>query len=233
MQRTVLWDQAFDGILAYIASVRPEMPERRFFGGANSNHQDIKTQIEYEIWSIFETAFQSLKTDARAEVCGEYKLARQAISMRNTEVAKTLNITAPVKDEDEAPNAPDFTDKTVDDRFAFSLIEDLMRDATQDFLETRQGLIDGMNAARRRDMGIESDSVKLQDSFKTAKNRKNILGTDLHREMALSVKETVNAYRRIHNDLQEQISKVSPYSTFKPHTDKMAKPPKPAGRIIL
>lgn len=241
MKRTPLWDQTFDGLLAYIAEVKPKPPARQLIHVGNKQADLLKTESELEIWELFENGLTALKMDAKSDSCGDLKSAANAASLRSSNIAKTLNISVLYGRHESQQDDQDKQKRTADDRSAFEDIQKLMQMMTGDLQQSRTLLIDALNKSRRRDLGVRSEH-SLQDIFQSAQKEDAgnplIVGTDLHREMAEKLKEMVNAYRRIHADITAQINKVSPYA---PKTDDitpqelsgMNAPKKPAARFII
>ncbi|GEM_PF-5123570 len=217
MQRTPLWDQTFDGILAYIQAERPEGQGLQIFHAQNNGSDLIKTQSEQEIWDMFSAAFTALKADPRSDLCGDLNIALRALSLRSTNLGKTLNMQPVFAEMSNATKEPE----TIDDRYAFSQIDKMMSEALRDFNHGKRDMIDAVNQTRRRDMGIETTSSALQTIFQKAKSVPEPVGTDIHREMAFKLKELVAAYRKVHGDIMIQIEKASPY-TLNHGRDKMA-----------
>ena len=213
MQRNEKWDHPFEILIEMAkAEMDKNKPPSILQTSEDMSDLALKHEAKYNVWSLMIDGLKTLKADARdTERCGDLTLARAKMSMRNSELAKTLSDLPP-----RYPRQADeflVKDREVNERLAHDLIKNMIEGGYGDLKESRDTMVDAINAARIRDQNMPEAGPQLQQVFmQVMRGREeeveNLLYGAVHRQMACMLREMTSAYKEVLDNMHDQIERM-------------------------
>ena len=172
----------------------------------------LRSEAAFAAWSLIEDGFKALKSDARDETkCGDLTLARARMSIRSSDLAKSLNVLPPrySRPQDEFL----VKDREIDARLATDLAKSMIETAYADLKDSRDTMVDAINFARMRDQDMPDANPGLQRVFmEVMRGREeevgNLLYGAVHRQMACMLREMTAAYKSALDIMHDQIERM-------------------------